>query len=684
MTPRKLLQTACVICALFLFAENIFAQKNKIDSFDALIENTETPHKKVKLANQKARLLISEKKYEEAVSVLMQYLDLLPEKSEPQTQADIYITLAKALSLRGEKTKALEYYFRVTEMQSKIKTKTLSDTYFEIAFLYIKIGALDQSLEYFNKSNDVLPDTADPVAKAQTITNIAYVYHMKGDYETALKKNLEALTVFEKHKDSSSIAYAINNIGALYRKLKNFDLALDYYKRAFKLKTAIKDTASLTTTYNNIGVVYEQTKKFKKAEEYYRKALEVAQKYKDQMNIARLLNSLGRIHEEYKQPDKAQELYFQSLDIKRKISDKHGIITSYLNIGRFFRNKNQTQKAKQYFKEAIHLADSLGFIKELSVLYKEMSLSYEESGNPAEALKYFKKYTEINDTLLNAEKQKNLKEMEVIYETKAKERKLKYLKAENQAKEKILKQNNRIQIILVVILILSTALFVSFLKRHRLKTKNKTIALQQNLLRTQMNPHFIFNSLSSIQAYIYENEALKAGKYLSDFAALMRMILYNSRNEYISPESEIKTLELYLKLQRKRFNNKFDYSITNNIEKDSASVLIPPMLAQPVIENAIEHGVRKLKKKGEINIKYTPHKKGISLEITDNGLGLNRTEKPNQNNKKVSYALQIIKERLALYHKSQKKFVYLEELKQNEEITGMRVRLIIPCKKQKL
>ncbi len=115
--------------------------------------------------------------------------------------------------------------------------------------------------------------------------------------------------------------------------------------------------------------------------------------------------------------------------------------------------------------------------------------------------------------------------------------------------------------------------------------------LKQRLLRSQMNPHFIFNSLSGIQNFIVTEKSTKASIYLSKFATLVRNILDSSVKEYVTLEKEIATIENYLELQKVRYAGKFEFSIKTDDAIDPESTMIPPMLAQPFIENAIEHGI---------------------------------------------------------------------------------------------
>ena len=239
-----------------------------------------------------------------------------------------------------------------------------------------------------------------------------------------------------------------------------------------------------------------------------------------------------------------------------------------------------------------------------------------------------------------------------------------------------------------LLVILAIMAYIKYREKN-IKEKNKLLLLEQKLLRSQMNPHFIFNSLTSIQSFIFENNPIEAGSYLSRFSDLIRSILYNSREEYISLEKEISTLENYLEIQQIRYNNKFDYSIDVDPEIDIEMLAIPPMLAQPFIENSVEHGIRHIEGKGIISVKYSLLDESVILVIQDNGIGIEASKK--MKNKKAqehkSLAMIITKERIDILNNKMKKKSYSIKIKDiiadsnnsfGETIMGTKVEFVIP------
>jgi LytS/YehU family sensor histidine kinase len=221
---------------------------------------------------------------------------------------------------------------------------------------------------------------------------------------------------------------------------------------------------------------------------------------------------------------------------------------------------------------------------------------------------------------------------------------------------------------------------VVFLRGNREKKKaNKLLLLKS--LRTQMNPHFIFNSLNSVNSFISQNDERSANKYLSEFSRLMRMVLENSKYDFVSLASEVKTLELYIGLEHLRFEDKFDFEF----EIDVASVdeiHVPPMLIQPYIENAVWHGLRYGDEKGTLKVSCTESKDSLHWAIQDNGIGRARSKeiKTKHQSEGESTGMKNTEERLRIIKELYDQDITLLVSDLKEDGTGTKVELVIPKK----
>lgn len=239
------------------------------------------------------------------------------------------------------------------------------------------------------------------------------------------------------------------------------------------------------------------------------------------------------------------------------------------------------------------------------------------------------------------------------------------------------------------LLIIHTTVFIiaiAYLIVNRKRLKKRILKYEQQVLLSQMNPHFVFNSLTAIQSYIFRNEPHTASKYLASFAKLTRLILENSRVDHCSLEREIATLKLYLDLQKLRFEGRFDYTITVDERVDPEATLIPPMLAQPLIENAIEHGLNASEWPGKIDIRYSfikPHQ--LLIEVDDNGIGIEKSREVQIRNGKLyrSLATEITKERIRNLKRLGNtgiKLSIVDKSTLNSGSTGTIAQIIIPLK----
>ncbi len=236
--------------------------------------------------------------------------------------------------------------------------------------------------------------------------------------------------------------------------------------------------------------------------------------------------------------------------------------------------------------------------------------------------------------------------------------------------------------LLELLFLISLMMLYVLYRDKKLKQKYQFALLQQKLLRTQMNPHFIFNALSAIQSYVLKHDAVSSASYLSKFALLMRSILIGSRMEYISLEKELEILKNYLTMQQLRFENKFEFFFNIDLDIDTQQILIPPMLTQPFVENAIEHGFKGLNKKGIIKIKIWREDNILFFSVVDNGIGI-ETSKKLSRKKHSSMALRITKERLQILNrKASVRYTFSVESVRNAEgnKTGTRVVYSIPIK----
>jgi LytS/YehU family sensor histidine kinase len=226
---------------------------------------------------------------------------------------------------------------------------------------------------------------------------------------------------------------------------------------------------------------------------------------------------------------------------------------------------------------------------------------------------------------------------------------------------------------------LFSVIAVSRYKQTVSKQRQKEAEMSQTLLRSQMNPHFIFNAMSVIQSYIFENDVENSSKFLVNFSRLMRLILENSHKELIPLETEIEILQKYLETQKMRFGDRFDFQLQFPDELIFDKAMIPPMITQPFIENAIEHGQLHIVENGHINILFRKENNMLLVELEDNGIGRKNAEVNDKRFKHKSMAMAITRDRIEninFKYKSDGKFE-IDDLDKISQ-TGTKVLISLP------
>jgi LytS/YehU family sensor histidine kinase len=220
--------------------------------------------------------------------------------------------------------------------------------------------------------------------------------------------------------------------------------------------------------------------------------------------------------------------------------------------------------------------------------------------------------------------------------------------------------------------------YLLFRSNRQQKLANNLLALKS--MRSQMNPHFIFNALNSVNSFIAVNDERNANRYLSEFSVLMRSVLENSDEDFIPFSKEVELIELYVKLEHNRFKEKFDYEIIVDEAIDLDEYSIPPMLLQPYIENAIWHGLRYKQEKGKLEVLVQSKAPGtLSVIIQDNGVGRKRSQELKTKNqlKQKSKGMSTIKERISILNDMYQDRISVSVSDLFEDHTGTKVELLL-------
>lgn len=550
----------------------------------------------------------------------------------------------------------------------------------------------EKAVEYFNRSIDISKKAGNKNEMAISLQAIAQIDIRKGNNTKALNQLYECLKIFEEVGDEIGIADVHLSIGDICFLQNDYYRAIEHHKKSLALYIKNKYEVALSTINFKIGVDYNALKDYPRALEYLQKSIDLIESSEYGVNSVAYLN-IAQIYIYQARYDKALEYALKGLKISESMQNKVEINHSHIVLSKIFKLQKKYGLSVAHAEDALKIGQETEHPAEINMAAKQLYDIYTETKEQEKANKFHQLYIETKAILDNQESKNALLEQKLKYEYEKKEL---ITKAENEKKLVELASANQKRNLLkniwlivfgAVLILISISVFFLYrnFKQKSVITNQKNNLLKQKLLVSQMNPHFIFNSLNAIQNYIFKQDSLKAGNYLTQFSELIRMILDFSRKDYISVESEVKLLNTYLELQKLRFESKFDYQITVDEKIDREVIHIPPMLAQPFIENAIEHGIFYKKEKGRVDVRLYYERNFLIYEIEDDGVGMEEAMKL-KNKLKSSYeslATIITKERMDTLNEQSKSDIEIEILdkkNRSEGDSGVKVKFIVPFK----
>lgn len=509
---------------------------------------------------------------------------------------------------------------------------------------------------------------------ARTYASSGVAYYEQNNYTLALNNDEQALKLYQEIHEQQGISKVLNNIGTIYRSQQIYLKALHYLKEAYKIQLSLgEENAPITLT--NIGAIYFELGEYENAIQYYNKAKKGFEKYNNKRGFALLNNYLGDYYKKQNNQSLALDYYQKSLNLYEEIQNKFGASLALYSVGMLLQEQQKYTEALPYATKSLMYAQEIGIQDQTFHTEKLLSELYESLNQPKLALAHFKNYITAWDSINNQETNKKFARAEMSYELKK--------------KEALLSEKHKREIQLVIfsilggllLIVLGLVIYNRMQVKRQLTLKKEVAEYEQKALHLQMNPHFVFNCLSSISSFIVQNGTDSALKYLSKFSKLMRLTLEYSKGSLIPIDKEIESLQNYLELEQLRFQDKFEFEIqsTENVEFNMG---LPPLLIQPFVENAILHGMVPKEGKGKISVNFDVRNRQLICTITDDGIGLSESKllKENSVTAHKSMALEITKKRLKIMESITSKSAKIEiiELNSAQQKTGTKVTLFLP------
>jgi tetratricopeptide (TPR) repeat protein len=503
------------------------------------------------------------------------------------------------------------------------------------------------------------------------------------EYEKAIPYIFKAIKYFEANKktiEAENLAYAYTALGYVYAKQGRHKEAIATYKKVL-VCYAEYDRSNYTDyqmgqTHSRMANSYMELKNYSEAVSHSEKALELAKPMNDKYLTVVDLCRIGLVKMEQSKFDEAEKIFNEALALqapKGTEANEHAFISAYLSMAKLYFRKQDWTKAGFYAEKALAVSNKSNdmlYIGDASSLLYKISLA---DKNYKRALEMYQLEQKVGDSTRMEASKNALAQQLLKYNFEKKELKLK-LDAE---KKTAVKNNWLIGLSgLILLLLLGVYFYYRNNKQKQAITVLEKDQLKQKLLITQMNPHFIFNSIDNIQGLIHDKKDEDAVNYLTKFSKLTRQILENSNENYISLSEEVEMTENYLAIQQLLYANKFSFKIDVEDAIDAETIFLPPMLTQPFIENAIKHGLGNKDKNGMIDIRFYLKEAKLYFEVLDNGKGFVASNKTSSHK---SLAMTITKERLVNYTKNHDFIVQTDNITDKDEnVVGAKVVFEIP------
>ncbi|NRD19806.1 histidine kinase [Winogradskyella eckloniae] len=503
---------------------------------------------------------------------------------------------------------------------------------------------------YNNTTLNLSKELKYPKGVGISYNNLGIIQHyFLSDPLKGLEFYQKSYAVFENEPKFQKYAIGVlTNIGLINLEQQEYGKALNSFKTLLKNP----ENKSKHSTEFYIGNVYGEQKQLDSSIYYYKKSLIGAEQHKQPILIANIKTNLGLMQTNAGFLEDGLLNTQESLDLIATHNIEGLRVTAYTNAAEVYLQNNNIEKAEYYASNSLKLSEGLNSLSTKNSALATLANVYAQKGDYKNALTNYKEHIVLRDSLINADRKLEISRKEIQFKAD-KDKAIAQVEIERQKSIKNASILGGAGLILAAIIG-----FILYRRKQDAVSKSKEAEFNAKVsdtelkaLRSQMNPHFIFNSLNSIGDYILKNDTQSASDYLSKFAKLMRLTLENSEKKEILLSDDISLLRTYMDIERKRFNNAFNYVIKVDDELDEDNILVPPMILQPFIENSIIHGLAQKENSGVLTIAFKAENDMLICSVDDNGIGRTSSAKNKSATENKSMGMAITKSRIEIINK---------------------------------
>ena len=518
----------------------------------------------------------------------------------------------------------------------------------ELGSTYSKQNDFTNAHSYYDMSIRLCVMIGNGEHLMKTLGNKALNFDYQGKYDEAIQYYYAALKIGLTVRNDQTIANLKSNLAYLYVWLGKFNEAIRFTKEAYVLFTRLNDQFGIAKVHSNLGTINFYQGHLERALTEYQTSLKFYEQLNNEEGIQADVNNIGGVLASMGRFEESVVWMKRSMALGKKNNNKKAVTNAYVNLSDIYLMMGDFPKAIQYGDTGKIMALQGDLINQLLHAYNNLYRTYLAVNNYKGAFENYEQFIVLRDSIYSMDAAGKTKELEIKYQVDAQQKQLELLEKEEKVRKLEVQQKNYLIAALaggiLFILGLVTIVVVILVSRSQKKEAifaRKKAELEQQALRSQMNPHFIFNSLNSIQRLYVEGKTNDANEYMADFSTLMRKILDNSTKSKIPLKEELNTLQLYLEMEKLRCGDLLEYEIQVDREIDQLNTKVPPMVIQPFVENAIWHGILPKKEKGKVKIELKKTNEGLLCNIEDNGVGIS-----NKHTNHESKGIQLTEQRL--------------------------------------
>lgn len=490
-----------------------------------------------------------------------------------------------------------------------------ADSYYQIGETFFNDSNFSKSEEYYNKAKSIYEKINDKPNIEKTSRKLAQSQEKQNKISSAINNYSKAAEI-SYSKDNK----AVNSNDVTRLSSSSAEMKAEAIQNTMDISRRENKKAVLAESYSQMADVNIQQNDIPKAEKNLNNAYEIAKDQAAPQQTLEINKKLANLYVENKNFDKAIETKkkvlkedFVKEDSKEKVSQIQELADIYIK-------KNDPEEAVALLKNAYNISLEKGHTLEAQKSVKKLDSLYNLSENTNASVMLYRDFLGKLPDLVS--KDRSLVDNKILEDT---EQRIVQLEKEKELKDELIRKKNVFNYSLIGALgVLIGLIIFIFSTLKKVQIKNKKIALQS--LRREMNPHFIFNSLNSVNHFIATNNELEANQYLTKFSKLMRGVMENSTEDFIPFQQELDLLQNYLALEKTRFSDKFDYDIDVDENLNTQSLKVPGMLVQPFLENAIWHGLRYRTDKGFLKLNFKRDNQHLKITIEDNGIGIEESK----------------------------------------------------------